>query len=239
MQKIMHAGRLRRLFLPFVTGALCLCVCLLWQNSAERQVRQAADAYIQTLCLDRLPKGALSGTAARDSRVSGLQPGSSGGGAGGKSQNGESKNHERDGKNKQEQPAYTGEIDCLLEIPQIQLSRVVVTAGDREENLSHHFFVAGKETMHYGDGSYVIFGHQSFTRNKGFNRLDELKEGDVIYIAGEGFRDAYQVVELVAEQWGEAPEDFTEDTDRLAIYTCKKQKDRPKPYMVVRAKKAS
>ncbi|MDE5966293.1 MAG: hypothetical protein K2G89_05630, partial [Lachnospiraceae bacterium] len=58
-------------------------------------------------------------------------------------------------------------------------------------------------------------------------------------LVGEGFRDAYRVVEVVAEQWGESPEDFSQDTDRLAIYTCKKQKNRPKPYMVVRAKKAS
>lgn len=232
MQKITHVRRLYHLIFLFFTGALCLCFFLLWENSEEWQAQRVADDYIQALCPDGIRKGALSGAAARSSGASDVQPDGKSGGSGDESRR-------RDGKDKQEEPVYTGEIDCLLEIPQIQLARVVVTAGDREKNLSNHFFVAGKDSMRYGDGSYVIFGHQSFTRNKGFNRLDELKTGDIIYIAGAGFRDVYRVVEVVAEQWGEAPEDFSQDTDRLAIYTCKKQKNRPKPYMVVRAKKAS
>ncbi len=134
---------------------------------------------------------------------------------------------------------FTGEIDCLLEIPQIDISRVVLTGGDREEKLANHFFVTGKDNMQYGDGSYVIFGHQSFTRNRGFNRLEELEVGDKLYIVGKGFRDIYQVTEIIQEQWGEAMEDFSEDTGQLAIYTCKKQRERPKPYFVVRARKAS
>lgn len=132
---------------------------------------------------------------------------------------------------------YEGVIDCVLEIPSIDLRGVVITGGNRQLNLDQHFFVAARETMQYGQGSYVIFGHQSFIRGVGFNRLDELRPGDCIYIVTEEGKTAYSVTEMISAHWGEDSQDFLEDETHLAIYTCKKQREYPKPYMIVRAVK--
>lgn len=132
---------------------------------------------------------------------------------------------------------YDGYIDCLLEIPKIDLCRVVISGGDIKANLSQHYFVAARQSMTYGEGCYVIFGHQSFTKGKGMNRLDELVVGDLIYISGEDFEDTYEVTEVDASCKGEVVGDFTADSNHLALYTCKKQWQRPKPYMIVRAVK--
>ena len=134
---------------------------------------------------------------------------------------------------------YDGYIDCLLEIPKIDMCRVVITGGDIEYNLANHYFAAARQDMTYGDAGYVIFGHQSFTKGKGMNRLDELVVGDVIYISGEDFKDAYEVTEIVESREGEAIADFCADQNHLALYTCKKQHERPKPYMIVRAVRKS
>ena len=134
---------------------------------------------------------------------------------------------------------YDGYIDCLLEIPKINMCRLVITGGNVKDNLSNHYFTAARSSMSYGEGSYVIFGHQSFTRNKGMNRVDELVLGDLIYISGEGFQDIYEVTEILGAHKGEAVEDFNAGSGHLALYTCKKQHEGPKPYVIIRAVKRS
>lgn len=132
---------------------------------------------------------------------------------------------------------YSGVIDCLLEIPKIDMQRVVITDGDMDYNLDRHLFVTMRQDMWYGSCSYIIGGHQSFHYGYSMNRLEELQVGDHIYIAKDDAKDIFVVTEVCREQWGIDSGDYGDDPDRLAIYTCKKQKKRPKPYIVVRAEK--
>lgn len=132
---------------------------------------------------------------------------------------------------------YSGVIDCMLEIPKIDMQRVVITGGDMNYNLDRHLFVTLQNDMVYGRCSYIIGGHQSFNYGYSMNRLEELEKGDYIYIEKEGGKDTFVVTETCKEQWGIDAGDYGDAPDKLAIYTCRKQKKRPKPYIVVRAEK--
>ena len=132
---------------------------------------------------------------------------------------------------------YSGVIDCMLEIPKIDMQRVVITGGDMDYNLARHLFVTMSQDMSYGSCSYIVGGHQSFNYGYSMNRLEELENGDYIYIEKEGVKDTFIVTETCKEQWGIDAGDYGDDPDKLAIYTCRKQKKRPKPYIVVRAEK--
>ncbi len=134
---------------------------------------------------------------------------------------------------------YSGTIDCVLDIPVIDMQRIVITGGDMDYNLARHLFVTMSQNMRYGSCSYIIGGHQSFIYGYSMNRLEELKVGDYIYITKDGDTDTFIVTETCSEQWGIAAGDYGDDPDKLAIYTCRKQKKRPKPYIVVRAEKAA
>ena len=130
---------------------------------------------------------------------------------------------------------YSGTIDCVLSIPQIDICRVVITGGDMDYNLDRHLFVTMQQNMVYGESSYVIGGHQSFIYGHSMNRLEELDIGDSIYIIKDDISYEYEVIEKDMEQWGVDDKDYGADVRKLAIYTCRKQKERPKPYIVVRA----
>ncbi len=132
---------------------------------------------------------------------------------------------------------YTGAVDCILEIPSIDLVNLVLIGGNQEENLSKHYLVTAQKHMSYGEGNYIICGHHSFLTGVALNRLNEVKIGDFIYVTQNNRKDVFVVEEIVDSQWGMANEDFGDDANRLAIYTCREQKARPKPYFVVRATK--
>ncbi len=137
----------------------------------------------------------------------------------------------------QQELRYSGDIDCVLVIPAIHMERIVISGGDMDFNLERHLFVSIPTDVSYGTGSYIIGGHQSWNYGYSMNRLQELQVGDVIYIVKDGRTDTYKVTEIAKEQWDIASEDYGADTNKLAIYTCMRQKERPKPYLVVRAVK--
>ncbi len=207
-----------------ISGIFGMCVL----SGPERNAQKLADQYKKTLQRE---------TVDADQDVTDPRAGLSGSEACVKEEDLLIKKKYRTVNTAGKQENYDGVIDCLLEIPKIDMCRVVITGGDVEQNLDRHYFTAARSHMYYGEGSYVIFGHQSFTKNKGMNRLDEMQKGDVIYVSGKGFRDIYEVTEVLVSDDGERLADFAGDEDQLAIYTCKKQHERPKPYMIVRAKK--
>lgn len=128
---------------------------------------------------------------------------------------------------------YIGYMDCLLEIPAIELKQVIISGGNPSYNLSKHLLVAAQETMEYGDGKpYVICGHQSYQYGYSFNRLEELIPGDSIYITKNGITDTYIVTETKI-QYGTTDSDFQTE-NQITLMTCVKQTQTPKPYIVVR-----
>lgn len=213
---------IRKLIILAVLPALTGVICVLGIDKTERRIEKNALEYKRTLedSEEGAEKEYLTAETTEQSE--------------GEKQKQKEKSH-TDISDEE----YDGYIDCLLEIPKINMCRIVITGGNVKDNLSNHYFTAARSSMSYGEGSYVIFGHQSFTRNKGMNRIDELVSGDLIYISGEGFQDIYEVTEILDSHEGEAVEDFNAGSGHLALYTCKKQHEGPKPYVIIRAVKRS
>ena len=128
------------------------------------------------------------------------------------------------------------DIDTIITIPSIDLSGPVYTGSDRMNYLDAFLFVTGYEDNRYGTGNYYIFGHQSRTYGKSFNRIKELDIGDEIIINKSGSIYTYCVTEMETTYVMEV-EKSSEETDTLYIYTCEKSSEENKPYIRIMAKK--
>lgn len=83
---------------------------------------------------------------------------------------------------------------AILEIPKLDLT-VAVVEGTEVNDLKYavgHF----KDTALPGEkGNFCVAGHRSYTYNEYFNRLDELKVGDIIRVRTEKGTFEYEMYE--------------------------------------------
>lgn len=74
-----------------------------------------------------------------------------------------------------------GDLEGLLRIPNIDLELPILVGVSHENMLGSVASINSNYSP--GDiGNYAISGHRSITYGKNFNRLDELEEGDLVYI---------------------------------------------------------
>lgn len=112
-----------------------------------------------------------------------------------------------------------GDLLYILRIPSIDSENPVregVSQGVLADALGHE-----PETALIGEkGNCVIAGHRNYSFGQFFNRLDEVKIGDMIYVdtASETFFYAVTDIKVVE------PEDLSvleqTDTETLTLYTC-------------------
>ncbi len=133
---------------------------------------------------------------------------------------------------------YDGCIDCILDIPDINIYGPVIALGNQEYNLSKYLFVTGQNDMLYGYGDYLIMGHQSKVYEHSFNRLDEVVVGDRIYVHKDDIIDEY-IVEKVGLEVNTSSVVYTYGNNTkgdLIILTCTKGHKQNKPLISIRAK---
>ncbi|MCR4677268.1 MAG: class D sortase [Lachnospiraceae bacterium] len=115
--------------------------------------------------------------------------------------------------------AVEGDILYMLRIPCIDSENPVregVSAGVLADSLGHE-----PDTAYIGEGgNCVIAGHRNYSFGSFFNRLNEVKEGDMIYVDTATDSYSYTVVEIKVVE----PEDLSvlepTDTETLTLYTC-------------------
>ena len=115
--------------------------------------------------------------------------------------------------------AVEGDILYLLRIPSIDSENPVregVSMGVLEDSLGHE-----PDTAYIGsEGNCVIAGHRNYTFGQFFNRLDEVKVNDIIYVDTAKQTFSYVVKEIKVVK----PNDLSvlEQTDEeiLTLYTC-------------------
>ncbi|MCR5671704.1 MAG: class D sortase [Butyrivibrio sp.] len=110
--------------------------------------------------------------------------------------------------------------DCILRIPVID-SENPISEGTTKEALSRSLGHETGTALPGNEGNCVIAGHRNYTFGKYFNRLDEVKVGDMIYIDTEDDTFEYMVSEIRVVD----PDDVSileQDTDKeiLTLYTC-------------------
>ena len=116
-------------------------------------------------------------------------------------------------------PAIAGDVLYNLRIPAIDSENPVregVSRGVLADSLGHE-----PDTAYIGEqGNCVIAGHRNYTFGKYFNRLDEVKVGDLIYVDTRTGTKEYSVTEIKVVE----PTDISilEDTgeEQLTLYTC-------------------
>ena len=118
-----------------------------------------------------------------------------------------------------ENPAIAGDVLYNLRIPSIESENPVregVSRGVLADSLGHE-----PDTAYIGEsGNCVIAGHRNYTFGKFFNRLDEVTNGDLIYVDTRTGTHTYEVTEIKVVE----PTDLTvlDDTgeEQLTLYTC-------------------
>ena len=128
-------------------------------------------------------------------------------------------NPETAGSTEESQERFSGNIMGILRIPSIDSEEPVkegVTRSSLHAALGHE-----PETAYPGAmGNCVIAGHRNYTFGTYFNRLNEVKIGDMIYFDTRTETYAYQVSEIQVVE----PDDLEILDDRgceqLTLYTC-------------------
>ena len=124
-------------------------------------------------------------------------------------------------------PEYArGFIDCVLEIPCIQLKRCVYsgTPEEIEADLDMWFTVSASPDLIPGKTHYAIYGHNHTVQNLSFNRLGEVKIGDWFTLTRGAEVYIYLVTDLFASERraGRAAYAYDESIDASLcyIFTC-------------------
>lgn len=119
------------------------------------------------------------------------------------------------------EPAHIGTELGILTIERLDM-KLPVTEGVTEELLKT---AVGHvpETAAIGDtGNAVIAGHRSYTYGLFFNRLGEVKTGDIIdYISADGENCSFEVFEIIEIEPGDQIAFVqTADSSVITLYTC-------------------
>lgn len=128
--------------------------------------------------------------------------------------------------------------DCIISIPEINLKKIIYTGKKREEHLSNYDLVTATNNMYYKNGgNYIICGHASKLYGHSLNRLNELKEGDNIYIQTKNKKDIYTVDQITYENMKHTSKFCKQtNTKELTIISCAKYISK-ESYIVIHAKK--
>lgn len=96
--------------------------------------------------------------------------------------------------NKQTKSKSNNKGDCIIEIPDINLAKIVYTGKDRETHLENYELVTAADDMEYSQGgNYIICGHASRLYGHSLNRIKEITKGTEILITDNEKTDKYTV----------------------------------------------
>lgn len=137
-------------------------------------------------------------------------------------------------------PDYAmGSIDCVLEIPSINLRRGVYTGTQEEINhdLDIWMAVTARADYELGKTHYVIYGHNYPVEELSFNRLTEVRPPDYFTLSANEGVYFYEVTEFFAD-WREnvtanIVDNFSLPKDSCYILSCGRNEYRYKDVVVV------
>jgi len=118
---------------------------------------------------------------------------------------------------------YLGEIDSILVIDKINLSKAIIRGAHNDYNLERYFFVTADQTSQLGIDNYVIYGHCSQTYGHSFNQLEELEAGDSFYLIQKGMVYTYTVRDSIRVLHAEAAAYLSEEAGTVQLFSCEKE----------------
>lgn len=126
-------------------------------------------------------------------------------------------------------------FDCIINIPSISLEKIVYTGNSRDERLQQYNLITATEDMKYvNGGNYIICGHYSQLYGHSLNRLQDVNEGDYVYIDSNNTIYKYKVQTVTFESMTDTSS-FCKQTEEkeLTIISCAKYVG-PDQYIVVK-----
>lgn len=120
---------------------------------------------------------------------------------------------------------YDGEIECVLNIPSINLEKLVLR-GDNRKNLAKFLLCVGSEYSKLNETAYTIMGHDSYVKGCSLNQLRYVNVDDQIFLLSNDKQYAYTVqsIQMVTRKEFRNFVDIN-DKDNLYIFTCDKTYD--------------
>lgn len=136
-------------------------------------------------------------------------------------------------------PDYAkGRLQCVLEIPSVKIRRGVY-GGSWEDiyyNLDIWMVTSARPDYRLGSTHYCIYGHNHTTQNLSFNRLKDVKKGDIFTLTSEAGIFTYQVNEIFAwwreEVTKKIVDNFKLPKEECYIITCGRGENRYKDLVV-------
>ena len=114
--------------------------------------------------------------------------------------------------------------DCIIEIPDINLSKIVYSGIDREKKLDEYDLITAASDMKFSNGgNYIICGHASRLYGHSLNRLREVHKGTLIRIWAKYGVDEYEVKKVYFDNMDNTS-DYCKQTDanEITIVSCAK-----------------
>lgn len=132
-------------------------------------------------------------------------------------------------------PKYKAE--ALLRIPSIELEQPILPDATAKHLSQAPASIKGTGKP-WTSGNYVVAGHRSRTYGRHFNRLGELKVGDLAEVVdSKGKTYSYEVYEIVVVDQSEVSVMNSGETQELTLITCTPPGVKnPKTRLVVKAK---
>ena len=136
-------------------------------------------------------------------------------------------------------PDYAkGFLECVLEIPSVKIRRGVYsgTWEEIQHNLDIWMVTAARPDYELGKTHYCIYGHNHTVQNLSFNRLKDVKKGELFKLTCEKGIFTYKVSEIFA-LWREVVteklvDNFNLSANECYIITCGRGENRYKDLVV-------
>lgn len=124
-------------------------------------------------------------------------------------------------------PDYAqGEIDCVLEVPSVEIRRGVYTGTWDQINydLDIWMVTAARPDYVLGETHYCIYGHNHTVQNLSFNRLQKVQVGERFYLTSSTGRYIYTITNVFAVSREDATTDYVNNfdlgSDKCYLITC-------------------
>ena len=141
-------------------------------------------------------------------------------------------------KNGNHKNNHNNDKDCIIEIDEIGLSKIVYNGNNRQKHLDNYELVTATSDMNYSSGgNYIICGHASRLYGHSLNRLKEVHKYALIRIWANKSVDEYVVDKVYFEDMDKTDEYCRQtNKDQITIVSCARYIS-SNSYIIVKANK--
>ncbi|MBR1599045.1 MAG: sortase [Lachnospiraceae bacterium] len=126
--------------------------------------------------------------------------------------------------------------DCIIEIPDIELSKIVYSGIDREKKLDDYDLITAASDMKFSNGgNYIICGHASRLYGHSLNRIREVHKDTLIRIWANNKVEDFKVNKVYYENMNDTNKYCRQtNNNEITIISCAKYISK-ESYIIIKA----